>query len=145
MLRLAIAERLRKMDSLNGIETMPGMGVVVEPKQIDAPDIIKVVVFRSGALIQPVRSTLNSQPSRTGVGATAPARSGIVEFPESAFKADGAAVRVGLIPEVGDNIEIELTPLKLAMLFGNKDRLATSLVRLTSAEVRKRHGEPAPP
>jgi hypothetical protein len=143
LLRVSIAERLRKMEPFDGIEMPAAIGILIEPKQIDAPDIAKVVVFRNGATIQPLSvAQFSSQPFRTPMGATTLKHAGIVQFPESAFAAT-VPVGVVLIPEVGDNIEIGISTLQLAMLSGTKDRLASSLVRVAAADVVKGFGQPS--
>lgn len=77
--------------------------VLVNPTQIDAPDIIKVVLTRNGSVIPPTLSQLKVGELQTRMGAKRMIHSGAVFFPAGAFN-PGAEVVLTAIPEVGKNL-----------------------------------------
>jgi len=104
---------------------------------------VKIALQRDGLLVSPIVSTLAPQTMRTALGATAVKHSGIVQFPESAFQPD-ANVHISLIPDSGNNIEIDMPPGRLLILSSpaGSERLSSSLIKLKEDEVVRRLGKP---
>jgi hypothetical protein len=108
-------ERVRKFEPLAPPPTWStGIHVIVQPQQIDAPDIEKIVVQRNGALVAPVRTALATSEMTTRMGAKRVIHSGEVVYPLSAFEPGaGVSVTVIAIPMSGSNITRTFGSLEL--------------------------------
>lgn len=102
---MAAKQRVRKFEPLAGLPWDPTVSVVVEPGQIDAPDVEKILVHRNGTIVQPLRNDLISKVLETRLGAKRTIHSGAVVFPLETF---APAVNIELIitaiPASGSNI-----------------------------------------
>jgi hypothetical protein len=103
MFRTNLTEAIRKKESVGSAEVPPGVNVVVSPSQIDAPDIIKIVVERDGKTITPLATSLAPHELVTRMGAKRLIHAGEVLYQCSAF-APGANVTVTAIPDTGANL-----------------------------------------
>jgi len=142
LLRAELTTKLRKLEPLGDVSPHAGIGIYVAPQRINAPDISKVVLMRNGQIVAPLNSTLETQSLRTALGAVVSKHAGVVEFPESAF-AEGARVHISLIPESGENIEIELSPERLMLLSATDAQSASTLLQKSADDVRQRLGNPS--
>jgi hypothetical protein len=99
-------ERVRKFEPMVPPPTWsPGIHVVVQPQQIDAPDIEKIVVQRNGALVTPARTALVPSEMVTRMNAKRMIHGGEVVYPMNAFEPGlGVSVTVIAIPASGSNI-----------------------------------------
>jgi hypothetical protein len=93
----------------------PGFVVQVEPQQIDAADIIKLVVQRDGVAVAPLSGKLEPRSLKTRMGAERVIHAGTLFFPCSAFAA-GATVTITAIPESGANIVTRVTSEDLSFM-----------------------------
>lgn len=102
---MAAKQRVRKFEPLTGLPWDPTVSVVVEPGQIDAPDIDKIIVQRNGTIVQPLRSDLTPKVLETRLGAKRAIHSGAVMFSLDTF-APGVDVELTItaIPASGSNI-----------------------------------------
>lgn len=105
--QMATSQAVRKLLPADSIAWPCGVAIVVEPSQIDAPDIKKVVVKRGGVIVEPIANHLTSAAMTTSAGLTVALHTGIVCYPTSAF-VTGAQVSVTAIPAVGSNISKSL-------------------------------------
>lgn len=137
----SLAEQLRKLEPLTPPPTLPVVGVLVAPKRIDAPDIVKVAVLVRGSVIQPLASTLNATVLKTAMGATVTEHAGSLLFPKAAF-APPSDVQFVIIPDSGQNIEVTVSKERFAALDSGKVVLASTLIGLADAEVKQRLGRP---
>jgi hypothetical protein len=103
MFRDGIVEAFRKREPLTGIQVPAGVVVSISPMQIDAPDIVKLIVARDGKEVRPIVSALRPKEFTTRMGVKFVVHAGTVVLPCSAF-APGAAVVVTAIPDHGGNI-----------------------------------------
>jgi hypothetical protein len=141
VVRIEIASHLRKMEPLGTVSAATGVGIRVEPLRIDSMDVANIVVTRDRQRVEPIRSTLTSQVLHTAAGATVSKHAGVILFPETAF-APGAAVHVSVIPEAGQNAEIDLPGKWLASLTTKPDDFARLLLQATAQQVESRLGKP---
>jgi hypothetical protein len=111
----AASEKVRKFESLAPPPPwLSGISIVVFPKQINAPDIEKVIVQRGGKTIAPLRTTLAPKEMVTRIGAKRMIHSGEVTYPLSAFEpGPGVTVTVIAIPASGSNITETFDALEL--------------------------------
>jgi len=100
--RTGVSEAIRKMDVATDVPYPQGVVIVVNPRQIDAPDIEKVVVERNGQVVEPTQSRLERTVMTSRAGVEVVVHSGFVEYALSTFAA-GSAVRVTAIPRSGSN------------------------------------------
>lgn len=83
----------------------PTYSVLIKPKQINAPNIERIVLQRNGIVIPPEISTLQPSIQVTAMNAKAIINEGSVIFPASAFEpAPNLSLKLIAIPAVGDNI-----------------------------------------
>lgn len=108
----AVSEAVRKMMPTDKTPWPCGVSVYVLPRQVDSPDIERIVVRRGGAIIEPISDRLIAQPMTTRAGVTRTIHRGMVCFPPSAF-APGSPVEVIAIPAFGSNIVRTLTDYDL--------------------------------
>jgi hypothetical protein len=141
VVRSEIASHLRKLEPLGTVSAVTGVGIGVEPLRIDSMDVANIVVTRDRQRVEPIKSTLTPQVLRTAVGATVSKHAGVILFPESAF-APGAAVHVSIIPESGQNAEVDLPAMWLASLSAKPDDFARLLLHATAQQVESRLGKP---
>lgn len=108
-------ERVRKFEPLAPPPTWPPeIQLIVNPKQINAPDIEKVVVQRNGNIVPAIRTTLAPRQMVTAMGAKSMIRAGVVTYPLSAFEPGaGVMVTVIAIPASGSNITHAFDSLEL--------------------------------
>jgi hypothetical protein len=108
-------ERIRKFEPLTPAPAWrPEVHIVVNPTQIDAPDIEKIIVQRNGVVVPPLRVALTPREMVTHMGAKSMIHSGEVMYPLSAFEPGaGASVTVIAIPASGSNIVRTFGPLDL--------------------------------
>lgn len=107
-----LSEQVRKMEPLKTAVWSPNIDIVVQPQQIDSPDIVRVVVTRNGAIVPPETSTLLATEMTTRMGAKAMLHSGNIGYAVDAF-APGAKVVVTAIPDQGRNIVKTFTDAEL--------------------------------
>jgi hypothetical protein len=98
--RRALADYLRRGDSIAGIPWIEAGVVTVSPGQIGAPDITHVAVERDGKAVRPLESLLKAMSFTNGSGESAVIHAGDVRFPMSAF-APGASVTLTAAPDAG--------------------------------------------
>lgn len=113
--RADLVEQLRKMLPAGETPWSTGVAVTVAPRQIGAPDIIRVVLQRDGEQVPPLEDNLAPQEFQTRMGVSFVLHAGAVVFPLSAF-APGADVTTTAIPETGGNIVRTLTGRELERL-----------------------------
>lgn len=101
--RSSVEEQLRKMEPIEDVSWRESFRLVVYPRQIDAPDITKIVVQRDGVTVEPIDGSLESKPLETRMGAKRDIHVGALDYSCSAF-APGGTVTVTAIPESGSNI-----------------------------------------
>jgi hypothetical protein len=101
--RLALAEQIRKMESIESTPILAGHMVMVSPSKMDAADFSKVVVQRGGVAVAPLVNELKPTVFKNRMGASTTVHAGTLLFPCSSFTPDNV-VSVTLIPESGDNI-----------------------------------------
>ena len=108
-------ERVRKFEPVDASLPWPrGVRIVVSPKQIDAPDIEKLVVQRNGAVVAQLGSTLAPQELVTAMNAKRVIHRGEIAFPTAAFEPGaGVTVTITAIPASGSNIVRRLNSLEL--------------------------------
>jgi hypothetical protein len=108
-------ERVRKFESLiPPPKWSDGIHIIVQPKQIDAPDIEKFVVQRNGNVVAPLRTALVVSEMSTRMGAKRMIHGGEVTYPLSAFEPGaGVNVKVIAIPASGSNISRTFSSLEL--------------------------------
>jgi hypothetical protein len=99
---LALEEALRKMEPIDAIQIFEGHAVLVSPSQMDAPDIIKVVLQKNGEIIPPMLNNLAPKAFQNRMGATTMLHVGAVMYPCSAFT-PGAVITITAIPNSGTN------------------------------------------
>lgn len=102
----AVAERVRKFIAAPAaVAWNPTYSVAIVPRQIDAPDIERVIVQRNGVQVSALNTSLKPQTMITKMGAKTTINAGVVNFPASAFTPDKSVeVKVTLIPAVGSSI-----------------------------------------
>jgi hypothetical protein len=105
--RRALADRLRRGDSIAGIPWIEAGVVTVSPAQIGAPDVTHVVVERDGRAVLPLESLLKAMSFTNGSGESAVIHAGDVRFPMSAF-APGASVTMTATPDAGTSFVFTL-------------------------------------
>jgi hypothetical protein len=137
-----VSDQLRKLEKVTALTTAPAVGIVVTPKRMNAPDIMKVAVLVAGEQIEPLLSGLEPTQMRNAMGATVMKGAGSVLFPESAFSSKDN-VRVVVIPRSGMNFEIPITKGQLAVLRGEKMARASTLIGLNEGEVKQKLGQPS--
>jgi hypothetical protein len=98
----ALTEQIRKREPIAAVKPDIGVRIVVAPKQIDAPDIEKIIVERDGRPMQPMLNQLTRTAMTTRMGAKAMIHAGSVLYACSAF-APGGDVTVTAVPASGDN------------------------------------------
>lgn len=80
------SERIRKFESLTPPPTwFEGIHILVQPNQIDAPDIEKIVVRRNGVVVPAIRTALRVTEMSTAMRAKRMVHSGEVVYPFGAF------------------------------------------------------------
>jgi hypothetical protein len=82
-----VLERIRRLEPLTGLDawTSPGVALEIQPKTVDGPDIVKVLVEKDGSLVQPTLSKLESHTYQTKLGRDVQKIGGVIYFPLSAF------------------------------------------------------------
>jgi hypothetical protein len=113
--RQAMSDALRKMEPVESVGIADGHGVAVFPRQMWAPDIIKIVLQRNGETIAPISNNLKPQTLTNRMGASVTIHTGEVFFPCSAFSPDGT-VTITAIPEAAGNMVKTLTPDEMKKL-----------------------------
>ena len=113
--RTAFVEAMRMMEPAPPVPSETGIVVMVSPSQIDAPDIVKVVVQRDGTIVPALRIGLKPTPFETRMGAKAMLGAGEVIFPATAFM-PGGRVTVTFIPRSGGNLVFQVPAHVLANL-----------------------------
>ena len=113
--RMALIERLRRMEPSNDIPWEGSAVIRVGPKQIDSPDIIRIVVQRDGKQIPPLKTLLTPREFKTRIGAATTIHAGDVLFPMTAFS-PGATVTITAIPNSGINLVQTLQTAQLERL-----------------------------
>ena len=103
------------MDPIDRVPFLSAVAVMIEPKELGAPDIIKVVVQRDGQIVEPLASTLLPREFKSRMGAVQVIHSGMVTYSLSAFAPSGTVI-VTAIPESGQNLRIALDSALLARL-----------------------------
>lgn len=108
-------ERVRKFEPLIPPPTWsPAIHILIDPQQIDAPDIEKVIVQRNGTAVAASRTALVVREMVTRIGAKRMIHSGEVTYPLSAFEPGaGVTVTIIAIPASGSNITRTLGSLEL--------------------------------
>jgi hypothetical protein len=142
LMRVELFSMLRKMEPTWTYTPARGIAIDVQPKRIDSPDIIKVIVTRNGSPVAGIGSTLQSQVLTSAAGAAVQRHVGAVFFPAEAF-APGGRVHVSAIPENGTNIEYEFTEIQLQLLNSSHGRMANSLIGKAAQEVAEQLGWPS--
>jgi hypothetical protein len=107
--------KVRRMEPVGDELWFGGIAIGVEPKQIGAPDIVRVVVERAGVLIEPITVTLKPTVFTTRMGVKEQIHAGTVLFPADAFDPGGDVV-VTVIPQRGANTIRKLTESELRRL-----------------------------
>jgi hypothetical protein len=113
--RRALAEYLRMNEPISRIPWVPEAVITVDPLQINAPDITRVVVERSGRPVLPGQSSLRPMTFTNGSGDSAVIHAGDVRFSMSAF-APGVTVTVSAVPRTGDPFSVTLDDSQLGTL-----------------------------
>ena len=113
--RRALAEYLRMNEPISRVPWVPAAVITIDPLQINAPDITRVVVERNGKPVPPEQSTLKPMTFTNGSGDSAVMHAGDVRFPMSAF-APGATVTVSAVPRTGDPFSVMLDDSQLGAL-----------------------------
>lgn len=113
--RTAFVEAMRMMEPAPPVPSETGIVVMVSPRQIDAPDIVKIVVQRDGTTVPPLRIGLSPTPFETRMGAKDMLGAGEIVFPAAAFL-PGARVTVTFIPRTGGNLVFSIPAHVLANL-----------------------------
>ena len=111
--KTAISEAVRKMDSVVEVPYPASVAIVVSPKQIGAPDIEKIVVERSGQIVEPSGNALEMTEMTSGLGVKRVVHAGFVTYPLSAFAA-GTTVRITAIPRTGSNFVVMVDGVTLS-------------------------------
>ncbi len=111
--RRALSEAVRKREPLENVQVVEGVIVAISPSQLNAPDIIKVVVTRDGKDVAQITSKLKPTELTNRMGAKAILHAGSTIFPCAAFEPGGTGVT--LIPESGSNIDVTITASQLAI------------------------------
>jgi hypothetical protein len=136
-----VSEQLRKLEKIAASPTAAAIGITVEPKRVDAPNIVKVAVLVGGEPVESIASTFGPTALKNAMGASVTKGAGTILFPESAFDPKND-VRVVIIPETGQNIEMPISKARLAALRIGKMAPSSSLIGVSTAEVKDRLGEP---
>jgi hypothetical protein len=108
-------ERVRKFESLTPPPRWSdGIHIIVQPKQIDAPNIEKFVVQRNGNAVASLRTSLVVSEMASRMGAKRMIHGGEVTYPLSAFEPGaGVNVKVIAIPASGSNLIRTFSSLEL--------------------------------
>ena len=98
----AVREKVRKFEALVPPPVWsPVVHVLVQPHQIGAPDIEKIVVQRNGSVIAPLRTALTASEFVSRTNAKQLIHSGEVTYPLNAFEPGlGVTVTVIAIPRI---------------------------------------------
>ena len=142
LFRLRLQEALRKREPVEAVQVDGVVSLIVAPQQMDAPDIVKVIVERDGKIVQPVRNLLVPKTFENRLRAKTVLHAGAVVYNCSTF-APGAKVTVTLIPASGTNTEYTLRGDELLMLYPQRIQLAFSLIGKTRAQVEELLGTPS--
>lgn len=117
--RFALGEAIRQRESIATVDIPTVVSIHVSPSQIDAPDIVRVIVERNGKVVAPIANTLRPTVFTTRLGAKSLLHSGALTFSCTAF-APGGRVMVTAIPESGDNFEKVFSQTELASITGRR-------------------------
>jgi hypothetical protein len=142
--RSALEEAFRRGQPTDGVTVSPDVMVVVWPRTITAPNIVKVMLERDGVAIVPRTNTLRPTQLATAFGGNAVLSRGIVTFPCTAFMPN-ATVTLTAIPEHGRNIVKTFVPDELGFITGQTAPglpRASMLVGRNVAAVKALLGEP---
>ena len=108
-----LGAKIRRFESTDDLVFDPRVVIAIEPAQMSAPDIVKVVVQRDGQTVEPVENRLEPKPFTNRLGASVTLHAGLVFYDAAAF-APGGKVQVILVPNVGKNIVTTLDEKRLA-------------------------------
>jgi len=102
----ACSEALRKMEpSCDKIKWTPEASVIVTPKTLNSPDIIRVVLQNRRGTLKPTFNGLVRQEMSIATGAKRMIHRGEIRYPIAVFESDPAVtLTLTLIPEAGKNI-----------------------------------------
>jgi len=101
---LECSEAIRKMEpSCDKIKWTPEASVIVTPKTLNSPDIIRVALQSHGKTILPTFNGLALHEMSTATGEKRLIHRGEIRYPIAAFESGGEAI-LTLIPEAGKNI-----------------------------------------